>query len=78
MRIKFDLKNEIVPADGTLGCLLNEAATSVRRRFFQPSDKTLTRPCRLDGLPGPETQWEPRNKPLPRVARTAVRLKRLL
>jgi len=25
--------------------LLNEAATSVRRRFFQPSDKTLTCLC---------------------------------
>jgi len=47
MRIKVDLENEIVPADGTLGCLLNEAASSVRRRFFQPSDKTLTRPCRF-------------------------------
>jgi len=44
IRIKVDLENEIVPADGTLGCLLNEAATSVRRRFCQPSDKTLTCP----------------------------------
>jgi len=44
---KVDLENEIVPADGTLGCLLNEAATSVRRRFFQPSDKPLTCPYRF-------------------------------
>ena len=76
IRIKVDLENEIVPADGTLGCLLNEAATSVRRRFCQPSDKTCLVPIGLDGPPGPETQWEPRNKPLPRVAGTAARLKR--
>jgi hypothetical protein len=47
MRIKVDLENEIVPADGTLGCLLSGAASSVRRRFFQPSDKKLACPYRF-------------------------------